>query len=92
MRLASIGDAASKYRLTVGDYSGNAGDKFNDHNGDKFSAKDQDNDSWVTHCASVHQGPWWYNGGCDHVNLNRPFGKMAWAGYILRSVMMIRKI
>ncbi|CAG2197520.1 unnamed protein product [Mytilus edulis] len=43
----SIGDAASKYKLTVGDYSGNAVDKLKAHNGYMFSAKDQDNDTWA---------------------------------------------
>ncbi|CAG2238662.1 Tenascin-R,Ryncolin-2,Ficolin-1-A,Ryncolin-1,Fibrinogen C domain-containing protein 1,Tenascin-N,Fibroleukin,Fibrinogen-like protein 1,Ficolin-2,Protein scabrous,Tenascin,Ficolin-1,Fibrinogen-like protein A,Ficolin-1-B,Microfibril-associated glycoprotein 4,Ryncolin-3,Techylectin-5A,Ryncolin-4 [Mytilus edulis] len=86
----SIGDAASK-RLTVDDYSGNAVDGLRNHNGHKFSAKDQDNDISDRHCASYNQGPWWYY-DCYYANLNTPFGMMYWSGYILRSVMMIRKI
>lgn len=88
----SIGDAASKYKLTVGDYSGNAGDYLRYHNGHKFSAKDQDNDIRSIHCASIYKGPWWYISNCYVVNLNLPFEKMHWVGKISRSVMMIRKI
>ncbi|XP_071144298.1 fibrinogen-like protein 1 [Mytilus edulis] len=88
----SIGGAPSKYRLTVDDYSGNAGDMLTYYNGAKFSAKDRDNDSLDNgHCASSFQGPWWYY-DCFFANLNKPFGKMFWDGWILRSVMMIRKI
>ncbi|VDI15013.1 Hypothetical predicted protein, partial [Mytilus galloprovincialis] len=87
----SIGDAASKYKLTVGDYSGNAGDNLQYHNGDMFSAKDQNTDTLDRHFASVHQGPWWYN-TCYSENLNIPWGGMSWGGTIPRSVMMIRKI
>ncbi|CAG2233987.1 Angiopoietin-related protein 1,Ficolin-1-A,Ryncolin-1,Fibrinogen C domain-containing protein 1,Tenascin-N,Ficolin-3,Fibrinogen C domain-containing protein 1-B,Fibroleukin,Fibrinogen-like protein 1,Ficolin-1,Ficolin-1-B,Fibrinogen beta chain,Angiopoietin-4,Tenascin-R,Ryncolin-2,Techylectin-5B,Microfibril-associated glycoprotein 4,Fibrinogen-like protein A,Ryncolin-3,Angiopoietin-2,Ficolin-2,Fibrinogen alpha chain,Tenascin,Angiopoietin-related protein 2,Techylectin-5A,Ryncolin-4 [Mytilus edulis] len=87
----SIGNAASKYKLSVGNYSGNAVDKLKNHNGQMFSAKDQDNDKWAKNCASSYQGPWWYN-SCYQANLNRPFGKMGWVGTPSRSVMMIRKI
>ncbi|XP_071141723.1 fibrinogen-like protein A [Mytilus edulis] len=87
----SIGNAASKYKLSVGDYSGNAVDKLKKHNGQMFSAKDQDNDKWAKNCASHFQGPWWYY-VCDDANLNKPFGKMFWDGTLSRSVMMIRKI
>ncbi|XP_052085423.1 fibrinogen-like protein A isoform X3 [Mytilus californianus] len=88
----SIGDAASKYKLTVGEYSGNAGDGITSHNGYMFSAKDQDNDIWPKHCASVYQGPWWHN-NCYQANLNRPYGKMYWVGTISGPVtMMIRKL
>ncbi|XP_063405761.1 fibrinogen-like protein A [Mytilus trossulus] len=88
----SIGDAASKYKLNVGDYSGNAGDQFIHHNGYMFSAKDQDNDTWAKHCASVYQGPWW-NKDCYSANLNRPFKQMHWGSSFSGSVqMMIRKL
>lgn len=65
-------------------------DRLKHHNGSKFSSKDRDNDSRGSyHCASVHQGPWWYHSGCYHANLNISFGKMYWYGTILRTVMMI---
>ena len=42
----SVGDASTEYVLTVGGYSGTAGDctTGNRHNGMKFSTKDNDND------------------------------------------------
>ncbi|XP_052076478.1 fibrinogen-like protein 1 [Mytilus californianus] len=63
-----IGDTGSKYKLTVGGYSGNAGDSFaHTHNGMKFTTPDQDNDKYRTNCALIHKrigGGWWFN-ECD---------------------------
>ena len=45
----SIGDSTTEYTLNVGGYSGTAGDGLVDghnHNGMKFSTKDNDNDNW----------------------------------------------
>ncbi|CAC5404491.1 Fibrinogen-like protein A,Ficolin-1,Angiopoietin-related protein 7,Ficolin-2,Tenascin [Mytilus coruscus] len=39
-----VGDAASKYKLTVKGFTGNAGDAMKYHNGLAFSTKDKDND------------------------------------------------
>ncbi|XP_063405762.1 fibrinogen C domain-containing protein 1-like [Mytilus trossulus] len=76
----SIGDAASKYRLFVGDYAGNAVDSLKYHDRHRFSAKDQNNDfRGSSNCASHHLGPWWYNFRCYSANLNLPFGKMDWS-------------
>ncbi|CAC5416514.1 unnamed protein product [Mytilus coruscus] len=66
-----IGYAASKYKLTIGGYSGNAGDAFaaSNHNGNKFTTPDQDNDKYKANCASygsrVGSG-WWFN-SCESV-------------------------
>ena len=65
----SIGDSASKYKLTVGGYSGNAGDSLSYHSGMKFSAKDQDNDLHGSNCAVIYTGGWWYR-SCHQSNLN----------------------
>ncbi|XP_076118178.1 fibrinogen-like protein 1 [Mytilus galloprovincialis] len=66
----SIGDAASKYKLTVGGYSGNAGDALAPtHNGMKFTTPDQDNDNYKANCALIINrvgGGWWFN-ACDTV-------------------------
>ena len=64
------------FRLTVGGYSGDAGDAFNKPveywgiaNGMKFSTQDSDNDlKGNSNCASNH-GAWWHN-RCSFSNLN----------------------
>ncbi|CAG2222729.1 FCN [Mytilus edulis] len=55
----SVGDAKTKYRISVGGYHGTAGDYLGANNGMKFSTKDQDNDTWGSNCA-VNNGAWWY--------------------------------
>ncbi|XP_063408194.1 fibrinogen-like protein A [Mytilus trossulus] len=86
-----IGDAASKYKLTVGDYSGNAGDAFKSHNGMKFTTVDQDNDTYNKNCASYNTGSWWYS-NCVNCDLSRTSRKPYWSGQVSKPVMMIRKI
>lgn len=59
-----------KYKLVLGDFkSGNAGDSLKNHDGHKFSTKDQDNDSYDGHCAEGYKGAWWYY-ECHDSNLN----------------------
>ena len=58
------------YRLTVGNYSGDAGDSLKRHNGLQFSTKDRDNDKKAdASCATLHKGAWWYK-DCFDSNLN----------------------
>ena len=64
-----IGDVSTEYVLTVGGYSGTAGDSFGYHSGMKFSTKDNDNDVRNDNCATRYTGAWWYN-GCYYSNLN----------------------
>ncbi|XP_071162193.1 ficolin-2-like [Mytilus edulis] len=66
----SIGAASTKYRLSINDYSGNAGDGMNYFNGMKFTTSDQDNDKHgSTNCAShsYFKGGWWYK-DCLHLS------------------------
>ena len=65
-----VGNADTKYTLTVSGYGGDAGDSLTYHNGMKFSTKDQDNDAWDTgSCSTTDSGAWWYN-NCHRSNLN----------------------
>ncbi|XP_031566696.1 ryncolin-1-like [Actinia tenebrosa] len=66
-----VSSEADNYRVTIGSYSGTAGDSFNSaHNGRQFSTKDRDNDSNdAGHCAVLFTGAWWYN-GCHNSNPN----------------------
>ncbi|XP_073227534.1 microfibril-associated glycoprotein 4-like [Porites lutea] len=64
-----VTDEADKYRITIGGYSGTAGDSMK-VNGMQFSTKDADNDALQsTHCAQSKKGAWWYS-GCSLSNLN----------------------
>ena len=65
-----VDDESNKYKLTVGSYSGTAGDSLGYHNGMFFSTRDQDNDGMSTgSCAQESTGAWWYN-ACRYSNLN----------------------
>ena len=65
----SVGDASSNYELTIGTYSGTAGDSLSYHNNMTFSTKDRDNDAVSHNCANMFKGAWWYK-NCYHSNLN----------------------
>ena len=60
---------SDKYRLTVGGYSGNAGNSLAYQNGMPFTTKDRDNDNHGSNCAITCRGAWWYN-SCFNSNLN----------------------
>ncbi|CAH3173844.1 unnamed protein product, partial [Porites lobata] len=65
----AIADERSKYKLSLGTYSGNAGDSLSYHKSSSFSTKDRDNDSSDSNCATSYKGAWWY-GNCHYSNLN----------------------
>ena len=58
-------NSSTKYRLSVGRYSGNAGDSLAYHNGQSFYTRDKDH----LGCAKFFKGGWWYN-ACYQSNLN----------------------
>ena len=65
----SVANAITQYKLTVGGYSGTAGNGLSYHNGMKFSTQDRDNDIWSGKCAQRYKGAWWYR-NCHVSNLN----------------------
>ena len=89
----SISDGSTEYILTVGGYSGTAGDglitnPYNGyfHNGMKFSTRDNDNDNGDWNCAVADIGAWWFN-RCFQSHLNGPYytnptGGSTWDGII----------
>ena len=45
------------------------GDSMARTNGNKFSTKDRDHDTWPDSCATTYKGAWWYE-SCHSANLN----------------------
>ncbi|XP_064793451.1 tenascin-N-like [Oncorhynchus masou masou] len=68
-----IAPAKQKFKLTIGEYSGTAGDAMSYHQGHPFSTVDNDNDISLGNCALTHRGAWWYK-NCHLANLNGKFG------------------
>ncbi len=67
-----IGNESTQFQLSIGTYSGTAGDSLDYHNGAKFSTKDRDNDTGSDNCAQDRGGAWWYK-SCAYSNLNGPY-------------------
>ncbi|XP_016302348.1 tenascin-N-like isoform X2 [Sinocyclocheilus anshuiensis] len=68
-----VAPSKQKFKLTIGNYKGNAGDAMTYHQGGSFSTIDSDNDIALGNCALTHQGAWWYK-NCHLANLNGRFG------------------
>uniref|UniRef100_A0A1X7ULW7 Fibrinogen C-terminal domain-containing protein n=1 Tax=Amphimedon queenslandica TaxID=400682 RepID=A0A1X7ULW7_AMPQE len=66
----NVSDGSTEYILTVGGYSGTAGDGLSNHNGWRFSTRDNDNDNNRNNCAQLWTSGWWFHYGCFHANLN----------------------
>ncbi|KAK6966107.1 BgMFREP22.4 [Biomphalaria glabrata] len=63
-----------KYKLEIGEYSGNAGNSLLNHNNKFFTTYDSDNDDKSSfNCAVDRSGAWWYN-FCHNSNLNGKWG------------------
>ncbi|XP_041372887.1 fibrinogen C domain-containing protein 1-like [Gigantopelta aegis] len=100
----SLASEQDFFRLSLGEYSGNAGDGLGQHSGQLFSAKDKDLDSYEKQCAQMFKGAWWFR-DCHSSHLNgqylrgnhSSFGHgvnwMPWRGFyysLKRTVMKIR--
>ena len=73
----AVGAHSTKYRLTVSGYDtgSSAGNSFTYHSGMKWSAPDQDNDSWSSvNCAAIETAAWWHR-ACTEVGLLKVFGQ-----------------
>ena len=69
-RYFSVGNPSTNYTLSVGGYSGTAGDSLNYHNVKQFTTYDRDNDGgWSGNDAVTYHGAWWYHRS-HHSNLN----------------------
>ena len=64
----AIGDESTNYRLSIGDYSGTAGNSLTYHDNMAFSTYDRDHDNATYNCAEF-RGGWWFN-ACLQSNLN----------------------
>uniref|UniRef100_A0A3B4YW64 Tenascin N n=1 Tax=Stegastes partitus TaxID=144197 RepID=A0A3B4YW64_9TELE len=68
-----IAPVKQKFKLTVGKYSGTAGDAMTYHQGRPWTTIDSDNDIALGNCALTHRGAWWYK-NCHLANLNGKWG------------------
>ena len=65
-----ISSESDGYRLRAHSYTGDAGDSFTRHIGNRFSTKDNDQDTHAGgNCAEMFKGAWWYS-NCLDSNLN----------------------
>ncbi|XP_044074981.1 tenascin-N isoform X6 [Siniperca chuatsi] len=68
-----IAPVKQKFKLTIGKYSGTAGDAMTYHQGRPWTTVDSDNDIALGNCALTHRGAWWYK-NCHLANLNGKWG------------------
>ncbi|XP_054709304.1 uncharacterized protein LOC129219009 [Uloborus diversus] len=69
-----VEDESQQFRLSVGEYRGNATDSLSLHDAKMFSTYDRDNDEVASccNCADTFKGGWWYY-RCFEANLNGPY-------------------
>ncbi|XP_037644621.1 tenascin-N isoform X3 [Sebastes umbrosus] len=68
-----IAPVKQKFKLTIGKYSGTAGDAMTYHQGRPWTTVDNDNDIALGNCALTHRGAWWYK-NCHLANPNGKWG------------------
>ncbi|XP_059161582.1 ficolin-1-like [Physella acuta] len=69
----SFGSESQGYKMSVGGYSGTAGDSHSYNNNLKFSTYDVDNDLVSYSCATTYHGAWWFD-NCHRTSLNGRWG------------------
>ncbi|XP_069172353.1 ficolin-2-like [Procambarus clarkii] len=69
-----VHDRSASYKVGVNGYTGDAGDGFSFVNGQRFTTKDKDLDTFGGNCAVSHLGAWWYT-SCHSSNLNGKYHK-----------------
>ncbi|CAL4219637.1 unnamed protein product, partial [Meganyctiphanes norvegica] len=66
-----VDDRVNRYKMTVRNYTGNAGNSFEYNSNRAFSTYDGDSDSSSSNCASSsYRYSGWWHGSCTNVNLN----------------------
>ncbi|XP_078029452.1 tenascin-N isoform X1 [Epinephelus lanceolatus] len=68
-----IAPVKQKFKLTIGNYRGTAGDAMTYHQGRPWTTVDSDNDIALGNCALTHRGAWWYK-NCHLANPNGKWG------------------
>lgn len=87
-----VGDGIGWHELTLGEYSGTAGDAFAAHDhAHAFSTKDQDNDENANNCAMDGRGGWWHGEECSNGDLNA--ANMSWGDMdqVTKSSIKVRR-
>ncbi|XP_047426059.1 tenascin isoform X7 [Mugil cephalus] len=69
----TVAEPRTRYKVSIGAFSGTAGDSMTYHQGRPFSTYDNDNDIAVTNCAFSYKGAFWYK-NCHRVNLMGKYG------------------
>ncbi|CAG2228212.1 Tenascin-R,Ryncolin-2,Ficolin-3,Ficolin-1-A,Ryncolin-1,Fibrinogen C domain-containing protein 1,Tenascin-N,Fibroleukin,Tenascin,Ficolin-1,Fibrinogen-likeprotein A,Ryncolin-3 [Mytilus edulis] len=90
----TVSDENSQYKLSIGGYSGTAGDRMGFNNGSRFTTKDRDHDTYREYNCAKTYGGWWHV-DCGHAYLNYDMSKnkLYWYGFdYIQSSMMIRQI
>ncbi|XP_077974357.1 uncharacterized protein LOC120346989 [Styela clava] len=72
-RKFQIASSSEKYKLTIGEYSGDAGNSIGYHDQKPFTTKDHDNDDEDSgNCAKNYKGGWWFH-KCYYCHLTGPY-------------------
>ncbi|XP_007894583.1 fibrinogen-like protein 1-like protein [Callorhinchus milii] len=91
----SVNSETEGYRLSLGTYSGTAGDSMNydryEQDNMKFSTFDRDQDRYGSNCAHSYQGGWWFNNCYRAVlNVRIPYWQTLCCGNCKGSIILIK--